>query len=354
MIGTISHQPAPSGVQVTDAHTTSSRRAATIYDVAQLAGVSPSTVSRALSRPDRISAATAARIRVAAEQLNFRINRMARALHTGRTGTLALVVADITNPVVFGIVRGAEQAASARDYTLMIAESQESGETEDAAIERILPGVDGIILATTRLSSRRIRDLASHKPVVLINRAVEGIPAVLPDVELGVSQVLEHLTALDHRAIAFISGPAESWIGERRWAYLMKGAESAGMTLVEIRPDAPTIEGGRSSLRRVLAAGPTVVVAFNDLLAIGLIQAATAAGIRIPAELSVVGFDDIFGSDLITPSLTTVRAPLEEAGRRATEHLLARLEGHPPTQFEERLGTTLVLRESTAPAPSPR
>src|SRR6185437_5523990 len=111
-------------------HESASRKgtAATIYDVATLAGVSPSTVSRALGKPGRISAATERRIRAAADELNFRINPMARALHTGRTHTLALVVADITNPVVFGIVRGAETAASAAGYTLVITESQESGD----------------------------------------------------------------------------------------------------------------------------------------------------------------------------------------------------------------------------------
>jgi LacI family transcriptional regulator len=137
-----------------DANTDRTRRkngAATIYDVAELAGVSPSTVSRALSKPGRISARTEARIRMAAQQLSFRINPMARALHTGRTNTLALVVADITNPVIFDIVRGAEHAASVEGYTLVIAESQESSDAEASSVQRLLPSVDGIILATSRL-----------------------------------------------------------------------------------------------------------------------------------------------------------------------------------------------------------
>lgn len=336
----------------TDTARARTRGPATIYDVAELAGVNPSTVSRALSKPGRISAATEARIRAAAEELNFRINPIARALYSGRTKTLALVVADITNPVVFGIVRGAEQAASARDYTLVIAESQESGEMEAAAIERILPSVDGLVLATTRLSSERINDLASRKPVVLINRAVDGIPAILPDVERGVSQVLDHLSALGHRSIAFLSGPAESWISARRWEYLIEDAERAGLALVEIGPNPPTIEGGQAVLRRVLAARPTAVVAFNDLLAIGLMKAAAAAGTRVPGELSIVGFDDIFGSDLIVPPLTTVHTPLVVAGQRAVDHLLDALEGEAQRTAEELLETTLVVRESTGPARS--
>jgi LacI family transcriptional regulator len=324
---------------------------ATIYDVAELAGVAPSTVSRALGKPGRISAATEAKIRIAADQLSFRINPMARALHTGRTQTLALVLADITNPVVFGIVRGAEQATSARNYTLIIAESQESPEAEAATIERILPGVDGVILATSRLPSDSIRRLAGDKPIVLINRAVDDVAAVLPDVSQGVSSLLEHLHELGHRSIAYLSGPETSWMSERRWEHLLEATERRGIAVVEIGPNQPTLEGGRDALRRVLAAQVTAVIAFNDLIAIGLMQAAAESGIVIPSALSVAGFDDIFGSELIVPALTTVRSQLELAGHRAAENLLRRLSGEAVDEAEAPLSTELVVRASTAAAP---
>ncbi|WP_243076591.1 LacI family DNA-binding transcriptional regulator [Microbacterium sp. SS28] len=323
--------------------------AATIYDVAELAGVSPSTVSRALSKPGRISAATEARIRAAAEQLSFRINPMARALHTGRTSTLALVVADITNPVVFDIVRGAEQVATAEGYTLVIAESQESGATEAAAVQRLLPSVDGIILATSRLEDDAIRALAQQKPLVLINRAVDGVAAILPDVETGVAGLLELLHDLGHRSIAYLSGPTTSWVSARRWEHLLEQTERRGMGLVEIGPNAPTIAGGTEAWRRVRAAKVTAVVAFNDLIAIGLMQAMAQAGVTVPDDMSVAGFDDIFGSELIVPALTTVRSQLELAGRRASSHLLSRLSGEDPTEAE-LLSTELVTRGSTGPA----
>ncbi|MEV7692210.1 LacI family DNA-binding transcriptional regulator [Microbacterium sp. NPDC089189] len=322
------------------------RGAATIYDIAELAGVNPSTVSRALSKPGRISAPTEAKIRAAAERLNFRFNPMARALPTGRSHTLALVVADITNPVVFGIVRGAEMAASAAGYTLVIAESQESGETEAEATERLMPSVDGVVLATTRLSDERIVDIAERKPVVLINRAVEGVPGVLPDVNSGVDALLEHLAGLGHRSLVYLSGPATSWISDRRFARMMEVSERLGLAVVEVGPNAPTIEGGRAALRRVLAAKPSAVVAFNDLIAIGVMQAAAAQGIVVPDELSVAGFDDIFGSELITPPLTTVRAQLVTAGERAVQGLLATLSGEEGPSYDP-LETTLVVRGST-------
>lgn len=323
---------------------------ATIYDIAELAGVNPSTVSRALSKPGRISVKTEARIRAAAERLDFRFNPMARALPTGRSQTLGLVVADITNPVIFGIVRGAEHTATAAGYTLVIAESQESGEAEAEVISRLVPSVDGVILATTRLADEKISDLAERKPVVLINRAVDGVPGVLPNVEMGVEEMMTHLDGLGHKSLLFLSGPESSWVSRQRWELMLDGAENRGLALVEVGPNQPTIEGGQTALRRVVASRATAVIAFNDLMAIGLIQAASAAGIRVPEDLSIMGFDDIFGSELIVPALTTVRAQLELAGERAVQKLLAQL-GHNADQVDdELLATNLIIRGSTGAA----
>lgn len=318
---------------------------ATIYDVAELAGVNPSTVSRAFSKPGRVSAATEARIRAAAAELNFRPNPIARALPTGKTLTIGLVVADVTNPVVFGIIRGAERAASAAGYVLLVAESQESGEVEATAIERLMPGVDGIVLATTRLADERITDIAARKPVVLLNRSVPGVPGVLPDVGRGVDALVDHLAGLGHRSIVFVSGPAESWISARRWEAIMAAAGRHEMAVVEIGSNLPTVDGGRAVTPRVLAARPSAVIAFNDLIAMGILQAAGEAGVSVPGDLSVAGFDDIFGSDLITPALTTVRSQLLLAGERAVKQLLGE------ESDGDLLRTELVVRASTAAAP---
>ncbi len=328
--------------------------AATIYDIAELAGVNPSTVSRALSKPGRISEKTEAKIRAAAERLDFQFNPMARALPTGRSQTIGLLVADITNPVVFGIVRGAEHAAAKAGYTLVIAESQESGEAEAQAISRLLPSVDGLVLATTRLADEKISALAERKPMVLINRQVGDVAGVLPDVESGVNAMMDHLAELGHTSIVYLAGPETSWISRRRWESLLDAAERLDVGVVEIGPNSPTIEGGREVLRRVLAARATAVIAFNDLMAIGLMQAAAAAGIDVPGVLSVAGFDDIFGSELIVPPLTTVQAQLELAGERAVEKVLARLEESRDAIDDGLLATTLVVRGSTGPRASGR
>ncbi|WP_227468076.1 LacI family DNA-binding transcriptional regulator [Microbacterium sp. YJN-G] len=323
--------------------------AATIYDIAELAGVNPSTVSRALSKPGRVSESTEAKIRAAASQLDFQFNPMARALPTGRSHTLGLLVADITNPVVFGIVRGAERAASEAGYTLVIAESQESGEAEAQAISRLLPSVDGIILATTRLDDHKIAQLAARKPVVLINRHVDDVAEVLPDVETGVNALMDHIVSLGHSSIVYLAGPDTSWISRRRFEAMLDAAERLGVGIVEIGPHGPTIEGGREAIRRVMASRATAVIAFNDLMAIGLMQAAAGAGIDVPGQLSIAGFDDIFGSELIVPALTTVQAQLERAGERAVENVLGQLSPDVAPDDGSLLETRLIVRGSTGP-----
>ncbi|KAA9089096.1 LacI family DNA-binding transcriptional regulator [Microbacterium radiodurans] len=323
---------------------------ATIYDIAELANVNPSTVSRALTKPGRMSQKTEARVRAAAERLDFRFNTAARALPTGRSHMLAVVVSDITNPMIFGILRGAEQAAAAAGYALVIAESQESGLAEAEAIQRLIPSVDGFVLATTRLSDLRIRDIASRRPVVLINRDVEHVPGILPDVRTGVDQLMDHLLGAGHRTIAYLSGPTSSWISRRRWERIVERAVDAGVAAVEIGPNAPTVDGGSEAVDRVRAARSTAVIAFNDLMAIGLMRAAAAAGISVPGEMSVAGFDDIFGSEFIVPALTTVRSDLARAGERSVEQLLGVLGvGEESTPLSELLETSLIVRGSTAP-----
>ncbi|WP_084102854.1 LacI family DNA-binding transcriptional regulator [Demequina sp. NBRC 110051] len=326
------------------------RSAPTIYDVAERAGVNPSTVSRALNQPGRVSAATEARIREVARELNFHINPMARSLPTGRRGTIALVVADITNPVVFGIVRGAERAAAEVGYTLIFAESQESGDVEAAAIERLAPASDGMVLATTRLSDEAIRAVAASTPIIMINREIDGLPSVAADVEPGIAELIAHLAGLGHRSIAFVSGPVTSWTSSRRWEALMREAVAAGLKIVEIGPNVPTVDGGHAAFGRVSASGVTAAVCFNDLVAIGLVKAAYENGVSVPGGLSVSGFDDIFGSALMVPALTTVGADMDEAGARAVRRLLADAGVVPAPHEGDRLPTTLVVRDSTGEA----
>lgn len=323
---------------------------ATIYDIARELGLSPSTVSRALNKPGRISAKTEKRIRDAAAELGYRSNPMARALPTGRTRMLGLVVSDLTNPVFFSLVRGAEQACHELGYTLVFAESQESAEEEYGTLDRLLPAVDGVVLAAARLDDDQIASIASTKQVVLVNRRVGELPAIVPEIDAGIAQAMDHLKELGHTAVAYLAGPPQSWISRMRGALLFENAVRTGMTFSEIPSDSPTREGGASALRRVRASGATAILAYNDLMAIGLSRASHAKGIRIPEDLSIVGFDDIFGADFATPSITTVRSPLDRAGADAVRLLVDTLDGGELTGSAV-LATELVTRESTGPAP---
>ncbi|PPL20448.1 LacI family transcriptional regulator [Microterricola pindariensis] len=324
-----------------------------MYDIAKLAGVNPSTVSRALSKPGRINVKTEERIHAAAKELNYRLNPMARALPTGRTNTLGLLLADITNPMFFEVVRGAERAASRRGYTLILAESQESGEREAEAAERVSPSVDGLVLVTTRLGDEKIQEFAERKPLVVINRQVEGVHGIVPDLEPGIDEALAHLAELGHTALAFLSGPANSWMSRARWDALLAKAPGLGMTIVEIGPGVPTLDGGRDALSRVLASGVTAVLAYNDLMAIGLMRAAQEQGLVVPGRLSIIGFDDIFGSDFTSPQLSTIRTPLGDIGERAIRLTLELIdeyaEGTPARVDASPLPTELVVRGSTGP-----
>lgn len=323
------------------------KSSATIYDIAELAGVNPSTVSRALSKPGRVSAKTAQKIEHAAEQLNYQVNVFARALPTGRTQTIGLIVSDITNPAFFDVIRGAESAASARDYTLMLAESTESAELELTAAKRMLTTVDGLILASPRLSDEEIGSLAAKKPVVVINRSVAGVPSVVADTDAGVTEAVRHLADMGHTTISYVAGPERSWMSQRRWESIKARCDWHGMEASVVASSQPTVDGGRHSAAAVRSGSATAVFCYNDLMAIGLMRELQAAGMVIPAELSILGFDNIFGSDFTTPPLSTIRSPLRELGAAALQGVLDAVDKVETMQGTAALPTELVIRGST-------
>jgi LacI family transcriptional regulator len=326
--------------------------AATIYDIAELAGVNPSTVSRALTTPGRISAKTEAKIRAAAKELNYVVNPFARALPTGRTKMIALMIADITNPVFFGVIRGAEAIAAEHGYVLVLAESQESRADEENIIQRILPTVDAVMLVSTRLPDEDIQRINETKPTVLVNQSVPGVHDVVPDFKPGAVQAIQHLKVLGHKRVAFLSGPSSSWMSRHRWDLLMKAAVTEGISIVEIGPNPPDLKGGIDSVDRVLASGVSAVVTYNDVMAIGLLRESQRRGISVPNELSIVGFDNIFGSDFTTPALTTIQLPLEQLGKDAINTLIDLLDKDKVEvpMHRSNLETALLVRDSTAKA----
>jgi DNA-binding LacI/PurR family transcriptional regulator len=325
-------------------------RAVTLDDVARQAGVAISTVSRALSNPDRVSARTRALVEDVARQLDYRPNRIAQALPSGRTQMLALLVPDITNPHNFGLIRGAEAEARAAGYTLVLGDTQESAEFEAAHTDRLSSTVDGFVLAGSRVSEQDLRRLQQRRPVVLFNREAHGFPSVVTDSVEGSRHIIDHLVALGHRSIAYLAGPRNAWTDGVRRRALARYATQAGATVVRCGPFAPTLEQGPGAADVGLATGATALVAFNDLMAIGVLQRLAARGVEVPGEVSVVGYDDIFGADFCHPPLTTVVSPAEQSGRSLIDLLLnPRPEAPSPRVV---LSTQLRLRESSGPARS--
>lgn len=329
-------------------------RAVTIYDIAREAGVAPSTVSRALSQPQRVSARTRAHVQDVADRLGYRPNPMARALPSGRTQTVALLVSDITNPHFFGVIRGAEQRASAEGYTLILSNTEESADVERHHVERLSRGVDGFLLAASRLSDPQIAELAGDVPVALVNRQVAGVASAVIDQQEGSRAIVAHLAELGHTSIAFLSGPSASWMGAQRWRALSTTAEEMGIRAVRLGPFSPTVEGGAVAGDAVLDTDVTAAIAHNDLLAIGLLRRFEQRGTVVPDHISVVGYDDIFGADFCSPPLTTLAGPSDEAGARAMEMVLAMLAGETtvPDDAQAVLPSRLRIRKSTG-APRP-
>ncbi|MFY0409579.1 LacI family DNA-binding transcriptional regulator [Solicola sp. PLA-1-18] len=331
----------------------SPRRRATITDVARAAGVAASTVSRSFTNPGRVNHRTREHVLAVAEELGYAPNPAAQALESGRSNTVALVVPDITNPYFSGVIKGAEHAARQAGLTLVLGDSQESAAQEEQLVRRLGPAVDGFVLSASRLPDDALRRAAELNPLVLVNRASTGIPAVVADYEDGTRQIVEHLACLGHRSFAFLGGPPESWSGARRWAGLSAAAAATGLSATRFGPFVPDQSAGPSAADAVLAAGHTAVVAHNDMLAIGVLSRLADRGVDVPGDVSVVGFDDVFGADFCHPPLTTLAERTRDAGVRAIESLTSLTPGHGPRDVPTRvLPTQLVVRRSTGPCRS--
>lgn len=329
-------------------------RPATIHDVAALCGVAASTVSRALSNPDRVNFRTRERIQAAAAQLNYIPNSQAKALSSGQTRAVAVLVADITNPFYFDIIRGTQLQLKAAGYTQLLVDTEESEEVEANTLEQLRRTADGVILTASRLSDDILAAGAAKLPMVTINREVKGIPSVILDTPAATNQALDHLISLGHRRIVYIAGPDASRSSQRRWQSLTAAAEERRVELGSLGPFAPRTYSGAAAADAAVHSGASACIVFNDLIAIGMLQRLRERGVRVPEDMSIVGCDDIFGADFCSPPLTTVTAPVEQAGRVAVTMLLSQISpsfGTAPRRYSV-LPTHLTIRSSTGPAAS--
>ena len=323
---------------------------ATIYDVAKVAGVSPSTVSRAFSRPGRVSAQTAEKIRKVADELGYRSRDITHAQARTHTKMLGLAVADITNPFNFRVIRGCQAAAAEAGFLVSLTDSQESETLEREMLRRALPVLDGLVIASSRLSDTELRTLAKSLPIVVLNRRVAGLHCIVPDMAHGIRKAAEHLVGLGHRNITYLAGPEASWADGVRWRAIRDSARELGFTEHRVGPFAPTIHGGRAAGEVIAARRLKAVVCYNDLMAIGLMKSVTERGLTVPGDVSVIGFDNIFAAALVEPGLTTIAAPLTMLGDSAVRYIISALNSTPSTDTPPvTVPVRLVLRGSTGP-----
>ncbi len=318
----------------------------TLRDVGLLANVDPSIASRVLAGDrDRVRAETRLRIEAAAKELGWRPYQAARSLRTGHTSTIAVLIPSLHNPAYSEMIRGAQRAAAEADHVVVFADTDDQDRTASQELERLSRYVDGIVVAAANKSEWSTRMLARVPvPVVLLNRrGVQALPAVVGPDELGARLAAAHLAELGHRRIVLLSGPEHIDTAVRRVAAFRAACRKHGLDEPQHLSSALRIEDAAEVLSPVLeqpaSRRPTAVFGAALTAALGTMIAARRAGLDVPKNLSIVGFDDAEVAELVTPPLTTVRMPHERMGARAVELLLAALAG-------DEAGSTTVVEEA--------
>ncbi len=330
---------------------------ANIYDVARSAGVSTGTVSRFLNGNGYVSEAARERIKLAIQELGFTPSSIARGLTSKRTHMIGVVVSDLLNPYIPEVVRSIQDYFDEAGYCALIYNTDGLGKREARALKLLYERrVDGLIIMPpeTPEGNKQIFELHQQGlPIVLIGRNLdtESIDRVSTDTYLGAIDAINHLVGLGHTRIAFIAGAGQNVASGRRRGY-RDGLLQAGIPFDEqlIIQGPLTREGGIMAIQQLLQLPdpPTAVFSVNDIIAIGVLQEAQRRGIRVPEDLSLVGFDDIAAASYTQPPLTTIAQPMALLGRTVAEILLARIEqGKTLPAQEIRLPCRLIVREST-------
>lgn len=325
----------------------SSRKRATIGQVAREAGVARSTVSRAFSVPERLSAETVKHVLEVAERLGYKPNPVAQALSTGASKNIAVIVPDIANPFFPPLIRAAQRQAEEHGYCIFLGDTGEAPERERELLERFANQVAGIVLVSPRLGKEQVLSYATCHPIVLINQDIDGMMRVLIDSGLGMEEAVRHLSDLGHRHIVYLSGPASSWANKRRKTVFKQVSKGLGIKISAVSAQKPTHEAGRTSVAQVLATGATAAIAFDDLLAQGLLAGLADTGIKVPDEFSVIGCDDVLGATTYPP-LTTVSNRCAEVAEIAVSMLIGTLKADASSDVRHVLDTHLVIRDTTA------
>jgi LacI family transcriptional regulator len=315
--------------------------AATLTDVARRAGVSIATASRAFGEPDRLASGTLERVLQAATDLGYANPQAAMA-----TRSIGVIVPDVANPVYATLLKAIHAQAWQGRHRTVLFDADEDLRREREQIERARK-LDGMLLCSPRLPEDEVRDLAGDTPHVVVNRLISGAPCVLMDMEHGPRQAIEHLAALGHKHIAYAAGPLGSWADGERAATITKACEHFRIRLSRLSHHAASIQGGRAAAAPVIASGASAVIAYNDLVALGLEAGLSDLGKTCPDDISIIGIDDIELASAVKPGLTTVKMPIDRCGALAVEMLLQAMSGSIADEVVT-LGSELIVRGTTA------
>lgn len=331
-----------------------------IQEVAKRAKVSTATVSRTLNKPETVDPQTAKRVWKAVKELQYLPNTTARSLVSGSTRILGLIVSDITNPFFPEVVKGLEDVAIREGYEILISSTNYDLARMAVCVRRMLERkVDGVAIMTSELEKHLIDELDRRNvPMVFmdVGPVTTNISNVRIDYGQGINEAVQHLLALGHRRIGFLSGPLELKSARIRRTAFLRGLARFGVVEEERLVEAGNhkIDGGLQAMMRLLALPepPTAVLASNDLTAFGAMRAVRLAGLRVPEDVSIIGFDDIQLAEFTEPPLTTVRLPRSLLAEKAFEalatHINAKKADTPAHGVEYVVGTELVVRGSTS------
>lgn len=332
------------------------RRRVTMEDVAREAGVSRSLVSLVLRESPKVSDVRRARVLAAAERLGYRPNAMARGLASRRTRTLGVLLNELHNPFYAEIMDGVEEAADELGYRLLASTGGSRPRGEARAIDMLLEHrVDGLVLVGPRLQTAAIGATAGQLPVVVVARQVRhrGVDWIANDERAGASLVIDHLTALGHRRIAHVDGGQGAGAGARRRAYELAMRDAGLAAEIRVVAGEYTDLAGVRAAECLLESGalPTAIFAVNDILATGVIARLEEAGLGVPEDVSVVGYDNTFLAGLRHVSLTTIDQPRPAMGREAVRALVGRVERGCTRPLRVHTMPSLVVRGTTGPVP---
>lgn len=330
------------------------QKKATVKDVSQVAGVSTATVSRVLAGFEEVSDETRQRVLEAARALNYQPNRNARNLRKNTTSKIGVIISDIQNPFFGSIVRGIEKVTIKDDYTLILGNSDEDSEREKKLIAMLLEeGVAGVIIVPTNADAESYRPLfGSHTPFLVIDRRLPlpALDMVLVNGAAGAEMAVDYLVSLGHRKIGYVGGLKHlSVMHEREQGYLA-ALQKHNLPLVPdyLRQGNNRQDGGQAAVCELLALPkpPTAILIANNLMTLGGLQAIHESGMRIPDQVSLVGFDDMDWAPSLRPPLTVVAQPAYEMGETAASILLERIRDPEQPPRTVVLDTRLIVRAS--------